>query len=146
MLEDIKKLRGDTGAGVMDARRALEEAGGDIDKAREVIKEKGIAIADKKAERKTGAGLLESYIHNNKIGVLLEARCETDFVAKSDPMKELAHELAMHIVAMNPQSVEELIGQPYIRDESRTIDSLIKDVIAKTGENIKVERFCRYEV
>lgn len=146
MINDVKKLRNETGAGVMDVQRALEEAGGDFDKAKNIIREKGMAIASRKAERKTGAGLLESYVHNNKVGVLLELRCETDFVARSEPMRHLAHEIAMHITAMNPEDVKELLEQPYIRDESQTIEQLVKGVIAKTGENVVVERFCRYEL
>jgi len=146
MIKDIKKLREDTGAGVMDAQRAFKEAGGDLEKAKAIIQEKGLVNASKKANRKTGAGLLESYIHNNKVGVLLELRCETDFVAKSEPFCQLAHELAMHIAAMNPQDVDELLKQEYIRDESQTIEQLIKDVVAKTGENVQVERFSRYEI
>jgi elongation factor Ts len=146
MLEDVKKLRDETGAGVMDVQRALKEAGGDFDKAKNIIREKGMLIASKKSERKTGAGLLGSYIHNNKVGVLLELRCETDFVARSEPLQKLAHEITMHIAAMSPEDVEELLDQSYIRDESQTIDQLVKEVIAKTGENIIVERFCRYEL
>lgn len=146
MMEDIKKLREQTGAGVMDCKKALEEANGDFDKAKEIIKEKGIILADKKAERKTGAGLLKSYIHNNRVGVLLDLRSETDFVAHSDPVQNLAHELAMQIAAMNPANVDALLNQPYVRDENKTVNDLIKEVIAQTGENIKVERFCRYEL
>lgn len=146
MIDDIKKLRGETGAGVMDARRALKEAGGDLEKAKAIIQERGVIFADKKAGRKTGAGLLESYIHNNKVGVLLELRCETDFVARSEPFRRLAHELAMHIAAMDPRTVDELLNQAYIRDESKTVAQLVQEIIAKTGENIKVERFCRYEI
>ncbi len=144
--EDIQKLRMMTNAGMMDCKRALEEAGGDIDKAREIIKEKGLIIAEKKASRKTGAGLLETYIHNNRVGVLLELRCETDFVARSDMFKNLAHDLAMQIAAMEPEGVDELLEQPSIKDPAVTVNDIITQVIAQMGENIKVERFCRYEL
>ena len=130
----------------MDCKKALDEAGGDLDRAISIINEKGLIKAAKKADRVTGAGFLESYIHNNRVGVLLELRCETDFVARSEPFKELAHNLVMHIAAMNPATSEELMGQPYVRDEKITVENLIKGVIAKTGENIQIARFCRYEL
>lgn len=142
----LVQLREVTGAGVMDCKRALDEAGGDFEKAKQIIFEHGIAKAEKRAERKTGAGLLETYIHNGRIGVILELRCETDFVAKTDVFKTLAHDLAMHITSMNPGSIEELLKQPFIKDESVVVGDLITQTIAKTGENIKLERFCRYEL
>ena len=144
--EDIQRLREITSAGVMNCKKALEEAGGDFDKALELIREKGIIIAEKKSSRKTGAGVLESYLHNNRVGVLLELRCETDFVVRSEPFKELTHELVMQIAAMNPENVEKLLEQPYIKNESVTISELIKQTVAKVGENIQVEKFCRYEL
>lgn len=146
MVNDIQKLREITGAGVMECKRALEESKGDFDKAKVIIREKGVAKAEKKGERATGAGLLESYIHNERVGVLLELRCETDFVAKNSIFRDLAHNIAMHIAAMNPENLDELIGQNYIKDESKTIEELIKEAIARLGENIKIERFCRYEI
>ncbi len=146
MSDDIKKLRDMTGAGVMDCQRALKEAGGDFDKAVSLIRERGEVIAQKKKERTTGAGVLKSYIHNGRVGVLLELRCETDFVARGEDFQNLANEIAMQITAMNPENVEELLKQNYIKDESKTIEDLVKQTIAKTGENMKVERFCRYEI
>lgn len=146
MTREINKLREATGAGVMDCKKALEEAGGNFDKALEIIKEKGAAIAEKRSERKTGAGVLEAFIHNGRVGVLLELRTETDFVARSEPFQELAHEIALHIAAMAPENVESLLEEPYVKDESMNIDALIKSVIGKVGENIKVERFVRYEL
>lgn len=143
---DVQKLREVTGAGVMECKKALQDAGGDFDKAIQIINERGLVKAEKKAGRTTGAGVLESYIHNNRVGVLLELRCETDFVARGDLFRGLAHDLVMHIAAMNPENVESLLKQPYIRDEKMTVDALLKGVIAKTGENIKIERFCRYEL
>jgi elongation factor Ts len=146
MTEEIKQLRETTGAGVMDCKKALDEASGDTKRAKEIIQEKGLAKAAKKGGRATGTGYLETYIHTGRIGVLLEMRCETDFVAKNEDFKKLAHELAMQIAAMSAENPEELASQPYIKDESKTVEQLIKETIAKLGENIKVERFCRYEV
>jgi elongation factor Ts len=144
--EEVKKLREETGAGVMDCKRALDEASGDYEKAKLLIAEKGLAKAEKKESRETGAGYLEAYLHAGRIGVLLEMRCETDFVARHSDFKELSHELAMQIAAMNPESVETLLDQPYIKDDSVNIGDMIKSSIAKLGENIKVARFCRYQV
>ncbi|MBI5401646.1 translation elongation factor Ts [Candidatus Wolfebacteria bacterium] len=146
MASDVQNLREITGAGVMECKRALDEAGGDLEKAKMIIFERGLARAEKKSGRATGAGLLETYIHNNRVGVLLEIRCETDFVARNELFKELAHNIAMHIAAMNPLNIEELFAQNYVKDESITIDALIKEAISKIGENIKVEKFCRYEI
>ncbi|MBI2594982.1 MAG: translation elongation factor Ts [Candidatus Colwellbacteria bacterium] len=143
---DIQKLRELTGAGVMASKKALDDAVGDFDKAVALIKERGFAKAAEKAGRETKAGLVKAYVHNDRVGALLELNCETDFVAHSDPFRELAHNLAMQIVAMNPKDVKELLAQPYIRDEGMTINDLVKGVILKTGENIKVGRFTRYEL
>ncbi len=145
-VSDVQKLREATGAGIMECKKALQDAGGDFDKAIEIVNERGLVKAEKKATRTTGAAILESYLHNNRVGVLMELRCETDFVAHSDPFKELAHDLVMHIAAMNPENPEELLKQPFIKDEKLTIDALIKGVVAKTGENIQVAKFCRYEL
>ena len=146
MLNNIQKLRDITGAGVMECKKAMEEAKGDIEQAVRIIHEQGLLRAEKKQARSTGAGLLESYVHNERIGVLLELRCETDFAAKSKDFRDLAHNLAMQIAAMNPQDIDDLLKQMYIKNESLNIESLIKQVIAKVGENIKIERFCRYEL
>jgi len=146
LAEDIKKLRSETGAGVMDCKNSLEETGGDYSKAKELIREKGLAKGEKRAGRETGAGLVHSYIHGGRIGVLLELRAETDFVVKSDPFQKLAEELAMQIAASNPEDISELLDQPYIRDESRRIDDLVKEVIGKVGENINIGKFYRIEV
>lgn len=130
----------------MECKRALEKAGGNLDKAVEFIHEAGLLKAESKKERKTGAGLIHTYIHNERVGVILEVRAETDFVVRSEPFKELAHNIVMQIAAMGPASVEELLKQPFIRDESKTIADMVKGVTAKVGENIKVEKFCRYEL
>jgi elongation factor Ts len=141
--DNIKKLRELTGAGVMDVKHALEEAGGDLDKAGEIIKEKGLVKAATKSEREIKSGLIKTYLHNNRVGVLLKLGCETDFVAQSDPFQELAQQLVMQITAMEPENVPALLSQPFIKDESVTIEELIVQVIAKTGENIRIEAFHR---
>lgn len=146
MDQNLLTLREMTGAGVMDCRKALDDAQGDVEKAKQLIFERGAAKADSKSERKTGSGMLETYVHGGRIGVLLELRCETDFVAKTDQFKSLAHEIAMQIASMNPQSVEELLEQEFIKEPSKKIGELITQAIATIGENIKVERFCRYEL
>jgi elongation factor Ts len=142
----IEKLREVTGAGIMACKKALKETGGDFKKAAALVKKRGLAKISQKTERATGAGYLEAYIHNNRVGVLLELRCETDFVARSQVFKDLAHNLAMQIAAMAPADVDNLLSQVYIKDELIIIDSLIKEVISRVGENIRVEKFCRYEI
>lgn len=144
--DTIIKLREETGAGVMQCKRALEAAGGDYAKAKEIIAKEGAIKAEAKKERKTGSGVLEAYVHSGRVGVLAEVRCETDFVAKADPMKELAHDIALHIAAMAPETVEELLAQPFIKNESITVKDLVNTVVGKTGENIEVKRFTRYEL
>ena len=161
--EQIKALREETGAGVMDAKRALEEANGDAKKARDILREKGVAAAAKRAERETSNGVVEAYIHaGGRIGVLVEVNCETDFVANTEDFRTLAKNVAMQIAAMNPVLIsaddpdrdkhegtdEELclMSQPFIRDSSRTIATLVQDAVAKTGENIRVRRFTRFEL
>lgn len=146
MLKDIERLREITGAGVMECKRALTEAGGDLDQAVRVIHARGFDRAEKKKDRATGAGRLHAFIHNERVGVLLELRCETDFVTQSDAFKDLAHSLALQIAAMNPDGAETLLKQLYIRDETITVEELVRRAIAILGENIKVERFCRYEI
>jgi len=144
---DIKKLREMTSAGFADCKNALEEANGDLKKAEDILKAKGIAKAAKKGDRETGSGLVETYVHlNGKIGVVLSVLCETDFVARTDEFKNLAHEVAMQIAAMNPEDNEELLKQDYIRDGSKKIEDLVKEHIAKLGENIQLGKFSRLEV
>jgi elongation factor Ts len=143
----IKKLREETQVSIADCRTALEEAKGDYEKAIEILKKKGVERAEKKADRATAAGLIESYIHQNgKVGVLLEILCETDFVARTEDFKRLAHEVAMQIAAMNPKDVKALLAQDYIRDGAVTIEALIKQTIGKLGENIVVKQFTRFEI
>lgn len=143
MIDKIKKLRLDTSAGMADCRSALEEAGGDMEKAKEILKKKGLDKASKKSEREVKVGLIETYSHSGKVGVLVELLCETDFVAHTPEFKSLAHELALQVASMNSASAEELLNQDYIRDSEMTVEQLIKGVVAKLGENIQVGRFER---
>ncbi len=191
-VEQIKKLREVTGAGVLDCRKALEEAGGDFDKAVEILRKKGAAKAAKKAGREAREGVIDVYTHGEgRIGVMVELNCETDFVARTPEFRELAHEIALQIAAMAPRYVSEedvpeevlakereiareraraqgkpehvldriaegminkfldetvLLRQTYIRDDSKTIQDLITEAIAKLGENIVVRRFVRWEL
>ena len=144
--EAVQKLRDITGAGVMDCRKALLEANGDVERAKAIIAEKGQAKVEKRAGRETGAGLAYSYIHAERIGVLLEVRAETDFVVRSEPFRALAHDLAMQIAASAPTNVEELLAQPYVKDESKVVKDIVNEVIAKVGENVVVKQFYRVEV
>lgn len=146
MLELVKKLREETGAGVMDAQKALAEARGDFEKAKKIIQKSGAMKAAKKAERKTGAGWIEDYVHDGKIGVLLEMAAETDFVTKNEEFRNLAHELVLQIAAMNPKDEKALLKQEYIKDPSIIVGDLVQAAIAKIGENIIIKRFVRYEV
>jgi elongation factor Ts len=151
---DIKKLRGLTGSGILDCRNALEEADGDSTKAQAILREKGLASAAKKATRTAAEGVVESYIHNgSRVGVLLELNCETDFVARTDEFRTLAHDIAMHVAAMDPETVSSedgqdsetsLLGQPFVKDPSKTIQDLVNDNIAKLGENVQIRRFTRF--
>lgn len=161
-VDDVKRLREETGAGVMDAKRALDEAGGDFNKAKELLRERGIAAAAKRAERSTGQGVVEAYIHGGgRIGALVEVNCETDFVARTDAFRTLARDIAMQVAAMNPAALtpEEvpaglpgeakdhaLLTQAFIKDGSRSIQDLVQEVIAQTGENVRVSRFSRFEL
>ena len=146
-LELLKRLREETQASIADVKKALEEAGSDYEKAKELLKKRGAEIAEKKAQRETSQGLVESYVHGNgKIGVLVKLSCETDFVARTDEFKNLAHEIAMQISAMDPKDVKSLLKQEYIRDPKVTIEDLIKEVVGKTGENIQVAQFNRIEL
>lgn len=143
----IKQLREKTGAGIADCREALEATKGDLIKAEDYLKKKGISKAAKKADRETKQGIVESYVHGNgKIGVLVEINCETDFVARTEDFKKLSHEIAMQISAMNPKDVKELMSQEYIRDPKMKIEDLVKATIAKLGENIQIRKFTRMQL
>jgi elongation factor Ts len=160
--QTIKALREKTGAGVIDCKKALDEAEGNMDKACEILIQRGIAFAEKKADRTAEQGIIEAYVHSGgKIGVMVEVNCETDFVARNDQFKELSHNIAMQIAAMSPIFVSQdnitpgtdcepqsacLLQQPFIKDPARTIQDIIAETVAKTGENIKVRRFTRFEL
>ena len=130
-----------------DIKNALEEAQEDLGKARELLRQRGAEIAQKKQEREAGEGIVDAYLHpTGKTGVLLDLRSETDFVAKSPDFKTLAHELSLQIAAMDPESVEELLAQEYMKDPSKKVQNLLQEYIAKLGENIVVKRFSRYQI
>ncbi len=191
-IEKIKTIREETGISLMECKKACQEAKGDIERAKEILRKKGQSLATKKAERKTGEGIIYSYVHqNNKVGVLLEIRCESDFVARSDDFQVLAKEIALQIAAMKPLFISDndipdevlrkekeivqeqfqesskpkeiiaqivegkiagylkencLLFQPWIKDETKKIKELIDEKIVKTGENITINRFIRYEI
>jgi elongation factor Ts len=140
---DIKKLREQTGAGITDAKKALVEAGGDFDKALAAMRQKGFDKAIKRAGREAGAGLIGSYSHDGRIGVLVEVNCETDFVAKTDEFKELVKDLCLHVAACAPADTAELLQQEFVKDPAITVDEYVKQHIAKLGENIVVRRISR---
>jgi len=168
----VKELRERTGAGVMDCKRALEEADGNIDRAIELLRQQGLSKAEKKAGRDARQGLIESYVHQGRIGVLVELNCETDFVARTEDFKTLAHELALQVAATAPKFISlddvsdaeraagikdfgsekafneaaVLLAQPALRQPNRTVEELVRDAIAKIGENIVVRRFVRFEL
>jgi elongation factor Ts len=161
-LDLIKELREQSGAGIMQCRNALEKHEGNREKALEFLKEQGLLKAKEKEERTAAEGLVEAYIHTGgRVGAMVELNCETDFVARTDEFKELAHNLAMQVAAMAPKFVSEadipkkadvdpqaacLLLQPYIKDQELTIQDIITETITRVGENIKVSRFARFEL
>ncbi|MBQ2623098.1 elongation factor Ts [Candidatus Saccharibacteria bacterium] len=187
-IESIKKLKELSGAGLTDAKKALVEAKGDFDKALEAMRKKGLTKAEKRGDRETREGLIEAYVHDGRLGAIVEVNCETSFVAKTEEFKTLAHQIAMQIASMNPLYVSEedipaadkeakikelesnfkgpenmkdkilegqvkkafsdkvLMNQPYILDDSKTVEQFIKEAIAKTGENITIRQFKRIEL
>jgi elongation factor Ts len=169
----VKQLREQTGAGIMDCKRALQETSGDLAKAAEILRQQGLAKAEKKAGRAAAQGLVEPYIHaGGRIGAIVELNCETDFVARTDAFKTLCHDIAMHVAASAPKylSIDDiaegdyaklesdfgdrdtaikavvLLEQPFIKDPKQTIGDLVKAAIGKLGENIVVRRFARFEL
>lgn len=161
-VEDVKELRELTGVGMLDCKKALEEAGGNLEKAVELLRQKGHAAAAKRAERATAEGMIACYIHhNNRYGSLVEVNCESDFVARTEDFRNLVQEIALHVAGANPVYVSEeemppdsdeaakdvvLLRQPFVKDESKTVQDLIAETISKTGENIRVRRFARFEL
>lgn len=144
---DIKTLREETGAGMMECKRALDEAGGNFEKAKEIIFQRGLAKAEKKSDRETKIGYIASYVHtNHTVAALVEILCETDFVARNDEFQTMAKEIAMQVVAMNPENVTELLSQETLKNPSITIEEMVKSLSGKIGEKFVVSRFVRYEV
>ena len=145
-INKVKQLREETGLSIGECQKALKEANGDGVKAKEILRKRGQDFAKKRIEKEAGQGIIESYIHpGKKIGTMLELRCESDFVAKSEDFQKLAHELCLQIAAISPEEIE-LLRQPWIKDESKNIKELIEEHIAKFGENIILKRFIRYEL
>ncbi len=145
--QEVAKLRTETGAGVMECKKALQDSGGDYEKATSLIKERGLARAAKKSDREANQGVVESYIHGGgRIGALVELSSETDFVARNDDFKDLARNIAMQVAAMEPTDVDELLKQPYIKDAGKTIGDLVTALAASTGENVHVRRIARFEL
>jgi len=160
--DQIKQLREESGAGIMDCRNALKQTEGDKAKALKILQEQGLVKAQKSSGRTTKQGLIASYIHSGgRIGALVEVNTETDFVARTAEFQELAHNVAMQVAAMNPEYLSKdtcptgveidfqnacLLMQPYIKDPAKTIHDLVTELIAKTGENIVISRFARFEL
>jgi elongation factor Ts len=145
-MDQIKKLRAETGAGVLDAKKALEASDGDFDKATEWVKQKGLARADKKSDRETKEGYVASYVHTNgKVAAMVEVLCETDFVARNEDFRAMAKDVAMQVASMQPTDVEDLLKQDFIRGEG-TIEELVKGMSGKIGEKLVIQRFVRYGV
>ena len=187
-VEQIKKLKELSGAGLTDAKKALVGAKGDFDKALEAMRKKGLTKAEKRGDRETREGLIDAYVHDGRLGAIVEVNCETSFVAKTDEFKTLAHQIAMQVASMNPLYVSEadipekvrsakikelednfkgpanmkdkilegqakkafadkvLMNQPFIFDDSKTVEQFVKEAIAKTGENITIRQFKRIEL
>jgi elongation factor Ts len=158
--EQIKELRDKTGAGIMECKRALDE-GGTMPEAEKLLKQWGLATAEKKAGREAGQGVIDSYVHAGRIGAMIELNCETDFVARTDDFKTLAREIAMQVAATNPSHISAqevdnssaevdgdvpLLDQPYIRDPSKSVQDLVNEAIAKLRENIVIRRIARFEL
>jgi len=158
----VKELRDQSGAPIMECKNTLIETQGDMGRALQILKERGLLKAKEKAERATTEGVVEAYVHaGGRIGAMIEVNCETDFVARTDEFKELAHDLAMQVTAMAPQFISReevskgtdiepqtacLLLQPYIKNPDKTVQEIIAETIAKVGENIKVSRFARFEL
>ena len=141
-IEDIKKLREKTGAGMSDCREALEEAGGDSNEAIKLISKRGLDRAAKKVGREVRAGAVFSYVHHTgRLGSMVALACETDFVAKTDDFLKLGKELALQVASMQPESVEILLEQEYVRDSSKKVSELILEVVGKLGENVVITDF-----
>lgn len=145
-ISQVKQLREETGVSITECQKALKEAEGDLEKAKEILKQWGRTLAQKKSGRETKEGIVDSYIHpNKKIGVILELLCESDFVAHCEEFQKLAHELCLQIAAVDPQETP-LPKQLWIKDGTKTVKDLIGEYVAKLGEKIEVKKFTRYSI
>jgi len=160
--ENVRQLRDETGAGMLDCKKALEKADGDVAKAKEILNKQGLLTAMKRAERATAEGVVQSYIHHNqRVGALVEINCESDFVARTEDFKNLVSAVALQVVGASPKYVSKedmpegsdedpketvLLEQPYLKDESMTVGDLLTQTIQKTGENVRIRRFARFEL
>lgn len=145
-IEKIKELRSITGVSIGECKKALEKSDGDIKKAEEFLREVGEKIVEKRMDKETKNGIVDSYIHTgNKVGVLIELNCESDFVARSEDFQNLAHELCLQIAVGSSDDIP-LLERKWIKDESKTVKDLLNENIAKFGENISIKRFTRYEL
>ena len=158
----VKELRELSGAGMLDCKNALEQANGDLQNAKEILRQKGLAVAAKRAERATAEGLVHAYVHHDgRLGAIVEINCESDFVARTEDFRQLAQDIALQVAATNPRYVSQddvpddaegdpkelcLLLQPFVRDESVTVQDMTNEVIRKTGENVRVRRFARFEL
>ena len=146
-LEQIKKIRELLGSGIVDTKKALDEANGDETKAIEILREKGQLKAAKKSDREVNEGVVVSYVHpNNKLGVMVKLCCESDFVAKNVEFLDLARDIAMHIAAVSPKDETELLSQPFVKNPDQTVSQLLVEKVAKIGENIRIGEFFRVEL
>lgn len=146
-IEMIKKLREETGAGVMEVKKALEESAGDRKKALDWIKKKGLAKVEKRADKEARQGRISSYVHHGgRVASMVEIACETDFVGKTEEFGKLGQEISMQVASMNPKDVKSLLIQEYIRDPKKKISDLVSEVASKTGEKIELKRFVRYQL
>ncbi len=146
MIDKIKTLREQTSVSITECEKALKESKGDLEKAKEILRNWGKSFAEQKKDRATGQGIIDSYIHpNKKVGVLLELNCETDFVARGQDFQNLAHELCLQIAGMGDIETP-ILEQPWIKDPAKTVKDLLSEVISKTGENIAIKRFIRYQI
>jgi len=162
IVESIKALREETGAGIMDCKRALEESKGDLDQAREILRRQGIASAAKRATRTTDEGLVDAYVHSgSRVGAIVELNCETDFVARTPDFRSLAHDIAMQVAAMSPRYIDVadipdgeerdpqevcLLQQPFIKDTSMSVSDKVSEAVGKLGENVRIKRFTRFSL
>ena len=145
-VDQIKQLREETNVSILECKKALEEARGDIKIAKEILQKRGIEFAKKKTGREAKEGIIETYVHSGKkVGAMIELNCETDFVARSEAFQKLAHEICLQIAALNPEEFS-IFEQPWIKDETKNVRDLINECITKLGENVVLSKFIRYEL